>query len=159
MSRRRVEEALRRGALDEAQHELDELSALEVTKVTLDMLKGQVDEARQRQARDSATADLEQGYADAVERHDWHTARELARAFEDTAPDSPRPRQMLAEISHRQEHEQRQQALAEGLRAFDGYLRAGQVAQAETALRVLRQMGAGDPRVAEAEQRLQQARQ
>jgi len=116
-----------------------------------------VAEARQQQARETATGELEQGFRDAVSRHDWHTARELVHAFEDASPDSPRPRQMLAEISHQQEIEQRQQALAEGLRAFDGYLRAGQVAQAEVALRVLRQMGAGDQRVAEAEQRLQQA--
>ena len=57
-----------------------------------------------------------------------------------------------------QEIEQKQQSLAEGLRAFDGYLRSGQIAQAETALKVLRQMGGDDDRVVEAERRLVKAR-
>jgi len=141
-------------SLDEAEQVLEQLSSLEVTKVTLDLLKVQVEDARRREARENATEELEQGFRDALVRHDWHTARELVRALEETAPESARPRQMLAEISRQQEIEQRQQAIAEGLRAFDGYLRAGQVSQAEVALRVLRQMGAGDSRVHEAEQRL-----
>jgi tetratricopeptide (TPR) repeat protein len=157
-SKRKVEEALRRGALDEASRELDQLSALEVTKVTLDLLRGQVDEARDRKEREEAMASVERGYRDAISRHDWHTARELAHHLEDTVADSPRPRQMLAEVSRLQEIEQRQQALSEGLRAFDGYLRAGQMPQAEVALKVLRQLGADDDRVVEAERRLVKAR-
>ncbi|HXT20022.1 MAG TPA: hypothetical protein VN923_04650, partial [Thermoanaerobaculia bacterium] len=72
--------------------------------------------------------------------------------------ESPRPRQMLAEVARLQEAEQRQQALAEGLRAFDGYLRAGEIGQAEMALRVLRGFGADDSRVHDAERRLAKAR-
>ncbi len=158
VAKKRIEEALRRGAVDEASRELDQLNSLEVTKVTLDMLRGQVDEARQRREREEATAEIERGYRDAVARHDWHTARELAHRFEDALPDSPRPRAMLAEVARLQAVEQRQQALAEGLRAFDGYLRAGQLGQAETALKVLRQMGGEDERVVEAERRLLKAR-
>jgi len=65
---------------------------------------------------------------------------------------------MLAEVAHLQESEQRHQALAEGLRAFDGYLRAGEIGQAEMALKVLRQFGADDSRVHDAERRLAKAR-
>src|SRR4029434_9417264 len=92
------------------------------------------------------TATLEKSYRDAIARHDWHAARDAARKLEDAVPDTTRPRQMLAEVARLQEIEQRQQALAEGLRAFDGYLRAGQVGQAEMALKVLRQVGGGGSR-------------
>ncbi|HEV8240933.1 MAG TPA: protein kinase [Thermoanaerobaculia bacterium] len=156
--RRMVEEALRRGAIDEASRGLEQLSTLEVTKVTLDMLRGQVDEARQQHAREAATAGFETAYREAVGRRDWHAARHSAYDFEAAFADSPRPHQMLAEVARLQEAEQRQQALAEGLRAFDGYLRAGEIGQAEVALKVLRQLGADDSRVHDAERRLNKAR-
>ena len=156
--RRKVEEAIRRGAVDEASEGIDQLAALEVTKVTLDNLRGQVEDARARQERDEATVALERAYREAVAKHDWHAAREIAHGLETAAPDSGRPRQMLAEISRFQEVEQRQQALAEGLRAFDGYLRAGQIPQAEMALKVLRQFGADDERVRDADRKLAKAR-
>ncbi len=156
--RRQVEDALRRGEVDEASRGLDQLSSLDVTKVTLDLLRGQVEEARREQELAEATAVMEEDYRDALDRHDWHGARDAAHRIEDVAPESPRPRQMLAEVARMQEVEQRQQALAEGLRAFDGYLRAGQVGQAEMALKVLRQFGADDERVHDAERRLAKAR-
>jgi len=156
--RQMVEDALRRGALDDASRGLDQLSTLEVTKVTLDMLRGQVEEARQQHERDAATAGFETAYREAVDRRDWHAARHAAYDFEAAFSDSQRPHQMLAEVAHLQENEQRQQALAEGLRAFDGYLRAGEIGQAEMALKVLRQFGADDGRVHDAERRLAKAR-
>jgi tRNA A-37 threonylcarbamoyl transferase component Bud32 len=156
--RQQVEDALRRGALDEASQGLDRLGTLDVTKVTLDMLRGQVEEARQEGERNVATAAFEAAFRDAVASHDWHAARDAAHKFEDAFTDSPRPRQMLAEVARLQELEQRQQALAEGLRAFDGYLRAGELGQAEMALKVLRQFGADDQRVHDAERRLAKAR-
>ncbi|HET9768426.1 MAG TPA: hypothetical protein VFS60_16370, partial [Thermoanaerobaculia bacterium] len=156
--RQQVEDALRRGALDEASQGLDRLSTLDVTRVTVDMLRGEVEQARQQGERDAATAAIEAAFRDAVASRDWHAARDVAHKFEDAFADSPRPRQMLAEVSRLQELEQRQQALAEGLRAFDGYLRAGELGQAEMALKVLRQFGADDSRVHDAERRLSKAR-
>jgi serine/threonine protein kinase len=154
----RLEEALRRGAVEEATHELEALAALEVTKVTLDLLRGQVEEARQLREQEEAAAAFEGAFADAVARHDWFGAREMARQMEDALPGHPRPRQMVGELARMQEADQRQRAIDEGLRAFEGYLQSGQIPQAELALRVLRQMGADDPRVGEAERRLQAAR-
>jgi hypothetical protein len=156
--RRQLEEALRRGDVDEASRGLEQLAALDVTKVTLDMLRGQVEEARRERELAEATSGMEQDYRAAVARHDWHAAREAAHRIEEVAPQSSRSRQMLAEVARLQEIEQRQQALAEGLRAFDGYLRGGQLAQAEVALKVLRQLGQDDDRVVEAERRLAKAR-
>jgi serine/threonine protein kinase len=156
--RQQVEDALRRGALDEASQGLDRLSTLDVTRVTVDMLRGQVEEARQQGEREAATAAIEAAFRDAVASRDWHAARDAAHKLEDAFTDSPRPRQMLAEVARLQELEQRQQALAEGLRAFDGYLRAGELGQAEMALKVLRQFGADDQRVHDAERRLAKAR-
>jgi serine/threonine protein kinase len=151
--RQRLDQALQRGALDEASQELDTLSALEVTKVTLDRLRSQVEEARQRQRMEEAAASFESGYRDAIDRHDWFGARELARQLEEAVPGSPRPREMLGELSRLQEADQKQRAVAEGLKAFDGYLQSGMVSQAELALKVLRQMGGDDPRVVDAERR------
>ena len=156
--RQMVEEALRRGALDDASRGLDQLSTLDVTKVTLDMLRGQVEDARQQHERDAATAGFETAYREAVDRRDWHAARHAAYDFEAAFSDSQRPHQMLGEVAHLQEAEQRQQALDEGLRAFDGYLRAGEIGQAEMALKVLRQFGADDSRVHDAERRLAKGR-
>jgi serine/threonine protein kinase len=157
-ARQRLDEALRRGAVEDASQELEALSALEVTKVTLDLLRNQVEEARARQEMEEATASFERGYRDAVARQDWFSAREMARQLEDAMPGSPRPHQMLAELSRLQEVDQKQRAIVEGLKAFEGYLQSGQLSQAELALRVLRQMGGDDPRVADAEKRFLAAR-
>jgi serine/threonine protein kinase len=157
-TRYRLDDALKRGAFDEASKELDALASLEVTKVTLDMLRGQVEEARDRKQREEAAVGFERGYRDAIARNDWFSAREMAHQMEDALPGSPRPRQMLSEISRLQEVDQKQRAIAEGLKAFDGYLQSGQLPQAEMALRVLRQMGGDDPRVVEADRRFVKVR-
>jgi hypothetical protein len=141
--------------VEEASQQLEALAELEVTKVTLDMLRGQVDEARQRREQAAAAQGFERAFGDAVARHDWFGAREMARQMEEALPNDPRPREMVGELARLQEADQRQRAVEEGLRAFEGYLQSGQLPQAELALRVLRQMGAEDPRVAEAERRFQ----
>jgi hypothetical protein len=139
--------------VEEADRELQALAALEVTKVTLDTLRGQVDEARVRRQQEEFAATFEVAFRESAARGDWFTARETARQMEDALPGHPRPRQMIAELAHLQEADQRQRAIEEGLRAFEGYLQSGQRPQAELALKVLRQMGGDDPRVADADRR------
>jgi serine/threonine protein kinase len=156
--RQRFDQALVRGAVDDASRELDVLASLEVTKVTLDPLRGQVEEAKSRRQMEEAATTFERGYRDAVARHDWFAAREMARQMEEAVPGNPRPRQMLAELARLQEVDQKLRAIAEGLKAFDGYLQSSQLPQAELALKVLRQMGGDDPRVADAEKRFLKAR-
>lgn len=151
--RTRLEDALRRGAVEEADRQLEALAALEVTKVTLDTLRGQVEDAKLRREQDEAAGAFEAAFAEATSRADWYTARETARQMEDALPGHPRPRQMMTELSRLQEADQRQRAVEEGLRAFEGYLQSGAMAQAELALKVLRGMGGDDPRIAEAERR------
>ena len=84
--------------------------------------------------------------------------RESARQMEDALPGHPRPRQMITELARLQETDQRQRAVEEGLRAFEGYLQSGQMPQAELALKVLRGMGGDDPRIGDAERRFLRAR-
>ena len=151
--RTRLEDALRRGAVEEADQQLEALAALEVTKVTLDTLRGQVEDAKLRREHEEAAGSFEAAFAEATARADWYTARETARQMLDALPGHPRPRQMMTELSRLQENDQRQRALEEGLRAFEGYLQSGALSQAELALKVLRGMGGDDPRIAEAERR------
>ena len=151
--RTRLEEALRQGAVEEADRQLEELAALEVTKVTLDTLRGQVEEARLRRQQDEAAGAFEDAFAEATGRGDWFTARETARQMEDALRGHPRPRQMIGELARLQEADQRQRAVEEGLRAFEGYLQSGALAQAELAIKVLRGLGGDDPRIVEAERR------
>src|SRR5688500_2690229 len=151
--RTRLEDALRRGAVEEADRQLEALAALEVTKVTLDTLRGQGEDAKQRREQDEAAGAFEAAFAEATARADWYAARETARQMQDALPGHPRPRQMMTELSRLQEHDQRQRAVEEGLRAFEGYLQSGALSQAELALKVLRGMGGDDPRIGEAERR------
>jgi serine/threonine protein kinase len=152
--RQRFEAHVREGDLAQAEQDIAELSSLEVTRVTLDGYRSLLEEARLRREQEEVKAPFEERFQKAVEARDWGAAREAARELGERLPEGSRAGEMLAHVIRLQDAEQREKALAEGVRALDGYLAAGDLSQAELALRVLRQLGPQDRRVLAAEKRL-----
>lgn len=154
--RERLEAHLSSGDLAAAAEDLDLLSRLGIARITLDGLRARLEDTRAELAQSTATAAFEGRYRAAVGAHDWMTARSVISELEKAFPDSARARQMFAEIARLQAVEQKQKAIADGLQAFDSFLRNGDLDQASVALRVIRQMAREDPAVIEAGRRLEE---
>ena len=154
----RFYEHLEAGTLDEAERELQALGGLDVSRVAIEMYRGQLDETRARLVLDATVGQFETAYGGAVAGGDWFGAREVAAEMEKALPDSTRPQQMYAEIGRLQAIEQKKKGVSDGLDAFNRFLTTGQLDQAELALKVLKQMAADDPKVDAAAARLDQQR-
>ncbi|MBZ0114427.1 MAG: serine/threonine protein kinase [Thermoanaerobaculia bacterium] len=154
--RGRLQAHLEAGDFAAATEELEHLKRLGIARITLDGLRARIEEARAQLEQSTATAAFEGRYRAAVGTHDWMTARAVISELEEAFPDSVRARQMFAEIARLQAVEQKQKAIADGLQAFDTFLKSGDLDQASVALRVIRQMAREDPAVIEAGRRLEE---
>jgi len=138
--RRRLEEHLASRRIVEAETEYQQISALEVTKVTLDTYRARVDEVRSQSEQKERLADFERRYRIILDHHDWFGAREVARELGETIPGHPRSSAMHAEIARLETAHQRQEAIEQGVRQIETFLEKGEAAKAELALKVLLQM-------------------
>jgi serine/threonine protein kinase len=138
--RRRLEEHLAQRRVAEAEHELAQLSALEVTKVTLDSYRARVDEVRGEGEQKTRLAECERSYRLLLDHQDWYGAREVARELERAIPTHPRVAAMLAEIDRLENTHRRQEAIEQGVRQIETFVEQGDGKQAELALKVLLQM-------------------
>ncbi|MEA2694254.1 MAG: hypothetical protein QOJ16_3641, partial [Acidobacteriota bacterium] len=138
--RRRLEEHLAQRRVAEAEHELAQLSALEVTKVTLDSYRARVDEVRGEGEQKTRLAECERSYRLLLDHQDWYGAREVARELERAIPTHPRIAAMLAEIDRLENTHRRQEAIEQGVRQIETFVEQGDGRKAELALKVLLQM-------------------
>jgi hypothetical protein len=150
----RLEGHLESGDIGAASRDLQLLSRLSVARITLDGLRVRIEERERHLRQSSEMKVFEERYRTAVTEHDWMKARSVIGELEEAFPDHPRPQQMFAEIARLQAIEQKQKAVADGLRAFDAFLQQGDLDQASVALRVIRQMARDDPAVIDAGERL-----
>jgi len=154
LHQRRFEELLEAGSVDEAASSLEALARSGANRVTIDLFRDRLLEAEQEVAERRAAQPFEDGWAAAMKKGSWEVARETALEMEVALPTSSRPGEMFAEVTCRQAEEEKNDAVAAGIRAFDRFLEAGDIDQAELALTVLRRMSPGDPRVDAATVRL-----
>ncbi|HEV7515586.1 MAG TPA: serine/threonine-protein kinase [Thermoanaerobaculia bacterium] len=138
--RRRLEELLAERRVAEAERELQQLSALEVTKVTLDTYRARLDEVRSQSEQKTRVAEFERRYRIVLEHQDWYGAREVAREFETAIPTHPRVAAMLAEIDRLETAYRRQEAVEQGVQQIETFVGQGDGKKAELALKVLLQM-------------------
>ncbi len=138
--RRRLEELLAERRLAEAETEYQQLSALEVTKVTLDNYRSQMDDIRSQAERKTRIAEFERRYRILLDHQDWFGAREVAHEFERTISDHPRVRAMLAEIDNLENAYRRQETIEQGVQQIETFLGKGDGKSAELALKILLQM-------------------
>ncbi len=153
----RLEQHLAAGDIGAASRDLQALAGLDVARITLDGLRARIEERDQELRMSSALQEYETRYQARVADHDWLGARAVVSEMEEAFPRSQRPQQLTAEIAKLQAADQKQRAVADGLRAFDQFLAQGNLDQASVALRVIRQMAREDPAVIDAAQRLEAA--
>jgi hypothetical protein len=138
--RRRFEELLAAQRLVEAREELDALSKLDVSRVTLDFYREQWTEARNHVQTEEQIAVFERRYHQAVADRDWFAAREVALELEKAQPASPRMAAMYAEVERLETIDRRQQSLEQGVRQVETFIEQGDAGKAELALKILLQM-------------------
>jgi serine/threonine-protein kinase len=137
---RRLEAAIAERRVEDAERELAGLSASNLSRVTYDFYRERVAEMRTLSQQQEKTAYFERCYRDAVQAHDWFTARELAVELGTAVPDSPRAAAMFAEVERLEAGHRRQQAVEQGVRQVEAFLDQGEAGKAELALKILLQM-------------------
>jgi serine/threonine-protein kinase len=138
--RKRFEELIAAHRVVEAKEELDALSKLDVPRITLDFYREQLAEARAGIQKEEQDAVFARRYRQAVEDHDWFAAREVAQELAKAQPSSPRAASMFAEVERLEAIHRRQQALEQGVQQVETFIRQGEAAKAELALKILVQM-------------------
>jgi tRNA A-37 threonylcarbamoyl transferase component Bud32 len=138
--RRQFEELLAAHRLVEAKQELDALGDLDVSRVTLDFYREQLQEARAGVQTEEQTAVFERRYRQALADHNWFAAREVAEEMEKAQPASPRATAMYSEVERLETVHLRQQSLEQGVRQVETFIEQGDAAKAGLALKILLQM-------------------
>ncbi|MBP7586674.1 MAG: protein kinase [Thermoanaerobaculia bacterium] len=141
--------------LDEAERELQRLSATGLAKVSVETYRLRIADIAALAERDSKAHDFERQYKEKVQARDWYAARDIVLEFERAIPDSPRPTLLFNEISRLEEVHRRQQGIEQGVQQLEGYLRLKKRAEAELAFKILLQMDPEYPRRSEFETRIQ----
>ena len=152
--RDRIEDMIEHHRLDEAQKELERLSASGLAKVSLENYRLRISDIAALADRESKSQDFERRYRDRVQRHDWMGARDVALEFERHVPDSPRPPALYSEISRLEEVFRRQEGIEQGVRQLETFLDQHKAPEAEMALKILVQMAPDHPQRANFEQRV-----
>jgi hypothetical protein len=124
----------------EAKEELDAIAKLDVPRITLDFYREQLAEARAGIQKEEQDAVFARRYRQAVEEHDWFAAREVAQELGKAQPSSPRAASMFAESERLEAIHRRQQAVEQGVQQVEAFVRQGDAAKAELALKILVQM-------------------
>jgi serine/threonine protein kinase len=146
--RGRLDHFLDRRQIPEAELELGLLEALEMPRVVVDLYRRRIEALGSEQDRRRLRGELEARLRAELERGVFHEARETLSELEGLDAD---PAQVLAlrqEIEQREQRAQRGAAIIEGAQAMRAFLAAGQLDQAELALRVLERMAPDDPETA-----------
>jgi hypothetical protein len=124
----------------EAEKELEVLSQLEVTKVTLDYFRTQLDQAKGRAAEAQTTEGFERRYKKEIGGRNWRQAREVAQEFQQALPKHSRPTEMFSEIAHSEENLRKQEAVEAGVKQVEAFIEQRRPTDAELALKIVLRM-------------------
>jgi hypothetical protein len=153
--RRRLDQLIAAGRLEEAESELRLLATLEVPKVVLDLYRSRLAAVRDTAAEGERVGAARSEFENLVTARRWQDARELARSLEQRLG-AEAAGAMLREVGDREAADRRAQATQDAASAVATLLDAGQVEQASIALRVLRRLDPDSPLPAQLEGRLRE---
>lgn len=142
--RRRFEELVEEGELEAATTQLRALEG-KVSRLTLDGYRERLDDARRAAARQEAEEEAESRFRERVAERDWAGAREVVHALGERFPGSERARELAEALARREEQARRRAAVEDGERQVEALIEAGDVDQAELALKVLLQLDPENP--------------
>lgn len=141
-----------------ANRELAALTGLDVARVTLQDYRRRIEEL-QGSLDDAADAQrLVELFREKLTAGELSQAKEVAERFSEHHPGDRRGGDFRAEVARLEDRQRKNQALEAGIRQLEQLLDAGELRQAELALRIVVQMGPDHPRRRELEDRLQALR-
>jgi serine/threonine protein kinase len=140
--------------LDEAERELQRLSASGLARVSVETYRLRISDIAALAEREAQGRDIEKRYRERVQVKDWLAARELALELERLMPDSPLPAELFHEISDLEGVHRKQQGIDQGVKQLETFLAQKRRGEAELALKILLQMDPEHPRRAEFTTRL-----
>ncbi len=146
--------ALQSGELGRAETALHELAELEITKITVDLYRSQLDDARRLADQAGAAEQFEQQFAARMAAGDWRGAREVALDMERNLEKHPRPASMFTEAERLREERERDQTIDQAVQQVEDMLGQQRLDQASIALRILVRLAPNHPRRSELEGRL-----
>ena len=138
--RQRLQQLLDERKIEEAQGEIKALADLGAAKVTLDLWRARLEEARTSAVGEAQAAVFREAFRERLEHGDFPGARAVAGEYQRTSPDDPRPAELFAEVARLEQERERSRAIAQGESQVDEYIEAGDAGKAELALKVLLQM-------------------
>ena len=156
--RDRLEQMLDGKRLVEAEKELERLAASGLARVSVESYKLRIADIAALAERETRAQEFERQYRERVQKRDWMGAREVAQEFGAALPGSPRPSQLISEISRFEEVHRKQLGIEQGVRQIETFLDQGKAAEAEMALRILVQMAPDHPQRYNFEQRVKALR-
>lgn len=152
--RDRIEQLIDGKRLREAEQELERLAGSGLARVSVETYRLRIADIAALADREVRTQEFERRYRERIQAHDYMAAREVALELEHMAPDSPRPQQLISEISRLEDIYRRQLGVEQGVRQLETFLDQRKVAEAEMTLRIVLQMAPDHPQRGHFEQRL-----
>lgn len=137
-----------------AQMALEQLGSMDVPKVTVDTLSKRIGNLRQTLADESEASSLEKRFSQAMAAGNYSQAREIAREFGRRFPNNPHGTELFNRVAEIEAGERRKASIQQGIQQVESFLAAGDKAQAEMALRVVRGMAKDDPQIAALEAKI-----
>ncbi len=138
--RERLQELMEAHKIEEAQQEIKAMADLGAAKVTLDLWRARLEEARTSAVGEAQAEVFREAFRERLDHGDFAGARSVAGEYQRTSPDDPRPAELLAEVARLEQEHERSRAVAQGEAQVDEYIEAGDAGKAELALKVLLQM-------------------
>ena len=145
---RHPDQVLSREQLPEAELELGLLEALDMPRLVADLFRRRIEGLREELARRQRRVLVEQRLRAEVDAESFREARESLLELESLEAVPARLLELRRLVDDREESARRRAAIAEGVQALRSFLAAGQIDQAELALRVLQRMAPNDPTTA-----------
>lgn len=137
LHRQRLESLLARGDWEDAERELDALSNLEVTRVTLQNYGQRLRTGRERQQEESQLEVFERQFREACESRDWQGALDVAHRLGETDLAPERAHAMSSEARELEEDDRKTRSIEQGTAQLETLLASGDARGAKTALRIL----------------------
>ncbi|MEM1205358.1 MAG: hypothetical protein AAGN66_19170 [Acidobacteriota bacterium] len=123
-----------------ARRALDQLSELDIPKITLDFYAKRLTDAAQKLRDEMEAKELESHFDQALQTKNWQGAREIARRFGERFPASAHASEMYNQVNRIEAGERRQHSIAHGIATLEQFIAGRQKHEAQLALKLLRGM-------------------
>lgn len=150
-----IEGLIGRGAFVEAEQGLQELSKLDVPKVTIDFLRKRLAEAQTRSRDEADAQSIIRNLETQLQAHDWQGARETAHYYGERFPTSTRAAELFNRVAEEEAMERRKASIRQGVQTLEGFIAQGRKHEAALALKLLQNLNIDAEQLARLEQQVE----